>query len=69
MPNGKWITPPAQSFAGLPVATQLNAVEADIAIIGLHYHSPYKDDLSSLRTPLHSGGNQISEKEGSRLFL
>ena len=45
MPNGKWITPPAQSFAGLPVATQLNALEADIAIIGLHYRSPYPQEF------------------------
>ncbi|MGD9080445.1 MAG: arginase family protein [Desulfobacterales bacterium] len=39
----KWkcITPPAVSFAGLPVCTQLDEMEADIAIIGLHYISPY----------------------------
>ena len=39
--NWKYITPPAQSFAGLPVCTQLDELEADIAIIGLHYVSPY----------------------------
>ena len=39
--NWKCITPPTQSFAGLPVCTQLNELEADIAIIGLHYVSPY----------------------------
>ena len=39
--NWKCITPPTQSFAGLPVCTQLNDLEADIAIIGLHYVSPY----------------------------
>ena len=39
--NWKCITPPNQSFAGLPVCTQLNDLEADVAIIGLHYVSPY----------------------------
>ncbi|MGD9045983.1 MAG: arginase family protein, partial [Desulfobacterales bacterium] len=39
--NWKYITPPPQSFAGLPVCTQLDELEADIAIIGLHYVSPY----------------------------
>ena len=39
--NWKCIRPPAQSFAGLPVCTQLDELEADIAIIGLHYVSPY----------------------------
>jgi hypothetical protein len=39
----KWIciTPPPQSFAGLPVCTRLDDLEADIAIIGLHFVSPY----------------------------
>ena len=41
MPNWEWITPPTQSFAGLPVSTQLTELEADIAIVGLHYQSPY----------------------------
>ena len=39
--NWKCITPPTRSFAGLPVCTQLDELEADIAIIGLHYISPY----------------------------
>jgi agmatinase len=39
--NWKYITPPTLSFAGLPVCTQLDKLEADIAIIGLHYVSPY----------------------------
>lgn len=34
-------SPPANSFAGLPVCRQLENLEADIAIIGLHYVSPY----------------------------
>lgn len=43
--NWKYITPPPQSFAGLPVCTQLNDLMADIAIIGLHYVSPYPRKL------------------------
>jgi agmatinase len=43
--NWNCITPPTQSFAGLPVCTQLNDLEADIAIIGLHYASPYPQRL------------------------
>jgi len=43
--NWKCITPPTQSFAGLPVCTQLDDLEADIAIIGLHYLSPYPPRL------------------------
>jgi hypothetical protein len=39
--NWKCITPPTGSFAGLPVCTQLNELQADIAIIGLQYVSPY----------------------------
>ena len=41
----KCITPPTPSFAGLPVCTQLNDLEADIAIIGIHYVSPYPQRL------------------------
>ena len=37
----KWISPPVQSFAGLPVITNLENLEADIAILGRHYTSPY----------------------------
>ena len=43
----KWdfITPPTNSFAGIPVCTQLNDLEADIVIIGLHYVSAYPQRL------------------------
>ena len=42
MPENPYnITPPDISFAGLPVCTNLEELEADIAIIGLHYTSPY----------------------------
>lgn len=39
--NWNYITPPTESFAGLPVCTRLDELEADIAFIGLHYVSPY----------------------------
>ena len=39
------MTPPTQSFAGFPVCTQLDDLTADIAIIGLHYLSPYPQRL------------------------
>jgi hypothetical protein len=41
-----YITPPTHSFAGLPVCTQLNDLAADIAIIGLHFVSPYPQKLT-----------------------
>jgi agmatinase len=43
--NPNCITAPTHSFAGLPVCTQLKDLEADIAIIGLHYVSPYPQKL------------------------
>jgi hypothetical protein len=45
--NSNFITPPTHSFAGLPVCTQLKDLEADIAIIGLHYVSPYPQRLTT----------------------
>ena len=46
MPDSwNFMTPPGRSFAGFPVCTQLNDLEADIAIIGLHYVSPYPQRL------------------------
>ena len=43
--NLNYLTPPTHSFAGLPVCTQLEGLEADFAIIGLHYISPYPQRL------------------------
>ena len=43
--NSNYMTAPTHSFAGLPVCTQLNDLAADIAIIGLHYVSPYPQRL------------------------
>jgi len=59
--NWKCITPPTQSFAGLPVCTQLNDLEADIAIIGLHYVSPYPQRLpaTSAKTVVETAPDAI----------
>ncbi len=35
------ITPPSKGFAGVPVETRIDDLEADVAFIGLHYKSPY----------------------------
>jgi agmatinase len=48
--NWDFITPPTNSFAGLPVCTQLNDLEADIAIIGLYYVSAYPQRLPANKT-------------------
>ena len=50
--NWKCIMPPAQSFAGLRVCMQLDELEADVAIIGLHYVSPYPQ-----KSPAATGGS------------
>ena len=39
--NWRYVTPPSQSFARVPVCTHLDELDAKIAIIGLHYVSPY----------------------------
>lgn len=48
--NSGGITPPTHSFAGLPVCTRLEELEADIAIIGIHYVSPYPQVLTTTAT-------------------
>jgi len=45
--NANCLTPPTHSFAGLPVCTQLEDLKADIAIIGLHYVSPYPQQITA----------------------
>ncbi|CAB1056829.1 Agmatinase (EC [Olavius sp. associated proteobacterium Delta 1] len=42
-----YITAPTHSFAGLSVCTQLNDLAADIAIIGIHFVSPYPQRLAT----------------------
>ena len=50
MPDSwNFMTPPARSFAGVPVCTQLDDLEADIAIIGIHYLSPYPQRLPAIK--------------------
>ena len=48
--NIDYITPPTHSFAGLPVCKQLDDLAADIAIIGLHFVSPYPQKLTPAAT-------------------
>lgn len=48
--NLNYLTSPTHSFAGLPVCTRLQDLEADIAIIGLHYISPYPQLLTATQT-------------------
>jgi agmatinase len=67
--NRKFITPPTQSFAGLPVCTQLDDLEADIAIIGLHYVSPYPKRLPATtdRTAVETAADAIRRQ--SSIFI
>jgi agmatinase len=67
--NWKCITPPVQSFAGLPVCTQLNDLEADIAIIGLHYVSPYpqRSPATAVRTVVETAADAI-RRQSSRFI-
>jgi agmatinase len=56
-----YITAPTHSFAGLPVCTQLNGLAADIAIIGIHFVSPYpqKVTTAATRTALETAPDAI----------
>ena len=56
-----WMTLPEHSFAGLPISTQLGTLEADIAIIGVHYHSPYPpaSPVGSSRNPKETAADTI----------
>ena len=67
--NWKCITPPDQSFAGLPVCTQLDDLEADIALIGLHYVSPYPQRLpeTPARTMVETAADAIRRQ--SSVFI
>jgi agmatinase len=57
--NSNCITAPTHSFAGLPVCTQLKDLEADIAIIGLHYISPYPQKLTTTQAALETAPDAI----------
>jgi agmatinase len=50
MPVNSSTTPPTHSFAGLPVCNRLDELAADIAIIGIHYISPYPQLLTATAT-------------------
>ena len=67
--NSNYITAPAHSFAGLPVCTQLNDLDADIAIIGLHYASPYPQRLpaTTARTVVETAPDAIRRQ--SSIFI
>ncbi|MBI5593129.1 MAG: arginase family protein [Deltaproteobacteria bacterium] len=59
--NSDFLTPPAHGFAGFPICVQLNNLEADIAIIGLHYVSPYprKSVASATQTAMETAPDAI----------
>lgn len=53
--DSDFLTPPVHSFAGIPICLQLKDLEADIAIIGLHYVSPYPQNLAIPATQTELG--------------
>jgi agmatinase len=57
--NSNCITAPIHSFAGLPVCTQLKDLEADIAIIGLHYISAYPQKLTATQAAVETAPDAI----------
>ena len=57
--NSNGITPPTYSFAGLPVCTRLEELAADIAIIGIHYTSPYPQLLTANQTEAQTAPEAI----------
>ena len=65
--NWDFITPPTNSFAGLPVYTQLNDLEADIAIIGLHYVSAYpqRSSTTKVQTAVETAADAIRRQSSA----
>ena len=61
------ITPPTFSFAGLPVCTQLENLQADIALVGIHYISPYPQNITDTRTAMETAPDAIRYQ--SRYFV
>ncbi len=61
--------PSANSFAGLPVCRQLNHLEADIAIIGLHYVSSYPDISTTAATHADSASAPDAIRRQSSIFV
>jgi agmatinase len=63
------ISQPTNSFAGLPVCRQLKHLEADIAIIGLHYVSPYPTILKATATNAESESAPDAIRRQSSIFV
>ena len=57
--NSNFLTPPIHSFAGLPICSQLNDLEADIVIIGIHYVSPYPQKDAITQTAMETAPDAI----------
>ena len=58
--NSAFLSPPTHSFAGVPTCLQLNDMEADIAIIGLHYVSPYPQfEITATHNPMETAPDAI----------
>jgi len=45
----KFVTPAANSFVGVPVCTDLDKLQADIALLGVHYISPYPQIFKNIQ--------------------
>jgi hypothetical protein len=67
--NWNCITSPHHSFAGLPVCTQLNDLEADVAIIGIHYVTPYhqRSRVATAQTSVETASYAIRRQ--SSIFI
>lgn len=63
------MTQPTNSFAGLSVCTQLKKLEADIAIIGLHYVSPYPAILTAAATNVETESAPDAIRRQSTIFI
>lgn len=57
--SDRWncLSPPKAAFAGLQVCRDLDQLQADLAVIGLHYASPYPSNLEeAARAPERETG-------------
>jgi agmatinase len=67
--NLYYITPPTNSFAGLPVCTRLDDLAADIAVIGIHFVSPYPQSLATKATQPVSETAPDAIRRQSSIFI
>ena len=51
---------PPFSFAGLPVCTRLEDLQADIALVGIHCVSPYPQRIPDTRTAIDTAPDACS---------